>query len=305
MKAANINFIRTSHYPPAEGFLDLCDSMGMYVEDEVPWGTAATMRTILPLRRPWPAGAGDGVRDVNHPAIVIWSVGNEDPLTTLHVDALRMVKGLDPTRPLLMPWRAEEWLPPEIDILAPHYFTAPQYDELAAHATRPVVTTEFTHAFKEQGFGGLEERWTALTKHPAGAGGAIWMWADQGLDCERQDAAGDDGSDGIVNADRSPQRDYWETKAVYAPVSLGAKLLEFVPGQSALRVPIVNGYDFTNLNTVGIRWKLMEEGASWRMVRRMWQARRMRRAGWSCRFKRLRVGARGIYLLCAVHLSAA
>ncbi len=261
MKAANINFIRTSHYPPAEGFLDLCDSMGMYVEDEVPMGYGGDHADDPSFAATVAERSYETVsRDINHPAIVIWSIGNEDPLTSLHVAALRMVKGLDPTRPLLMPWHAEESLPPEIDILAPHYFTATQYDQLAAHATRPIVTTEFTHAFQEQGFGGLEERWTALTKHPAGAGGAIWMWADQGLIVDGKLLLVPDGSDGIVNSDRTPQRDYWETRAVYSPVALGATRLEFVPGDASVRVPVSNDFDFTDLNTVLIRWKLMEDG---------------------------------------------
>jgi beta-galactosidase len=216
MKAANINFIRTSHYPPAEGFLDLCDQMGMYVVDEAPMGrdmnnpsyaSAAMLRAYETVSR-----------DINHPSVIIWSVGNEDPLTSLHLAAIRTVKGLDPTRPVLMPGSGDEWLPPEIDILAPHYYKAAHYDELAGRSTRPIVTTEYTHAYGTDGFGGLEDRWKALTKHPAGAGGAIWMWADQGLQVTRDIPGGGktsvlelnpDGIDGIVGSYREPQRDYW------------------------------------------------------------------------------------------------
>ena len=169
--------------------------------------------------------------------MIIWSIGNEDPLTAIHLAVIRAVKGADPTRPVLMPWRADEHLPPEIDILAPHYRSAADYDQMAAHSARPVLTTEYTHALGEQGFGGLEDRWRALTRHAAGAGGAIWMWQDQGLLINRASCCQDQrGSDGIVNADRTPQRDYWETKAVYAPVWVPAQIA-VQPGQARVSVP--------------------------------------------------------------------
>jgi beta-galactosidase len=269
MKAANINFIRTSHYPPADGFLDLCDRMGMYVDDEVPMGFGGSSGND-------PAYAGAAMlrayetlaRDVNHPSIILWSIGNENPLTAMHMATIRAVKGMDPTRPVLMPWRADDWLPPEIDILAPHYFTAQQYDELAGRSTRPVISTEYTHAFGTDGFGGLEDHWKALTKHPSGIGGAIWMWADQGLEVTHDLPGGGkrselelniDGIDGIVGSYREPQRDYWETKAVYAQVYPAIDKTSFVPGQQSARIPIQNDFDFTDLNAVKIEWQIMED----------------------------------------------
>lgn len=271
MKAANMNFIRTSHYPPAEGFLDLCDKMGMYVEDEVPMGfggdhatdpsymAATSLRVFETL-----------ARDINHASIIVWSVGNEDPVTALHIEAMRAVKGIDPTRPILMPWVSKIDAPPEIDILAPHYMTPFGYDELGAAATRPILSTEFVHAWGADGvdgFGGFADKWHELMQHPTAAGAAIWMWADQGLLVEDKTARGKekkmllhpDGVDGIVNADRSPQRDYWETKAVFAPVYPRTERFRFMPGDAWVRIPIQNDYDFTNLSAVGIHWQLMED----------------------------------------------
>jgi beta-galactosidase len=269
MKAANINMIRNSHYPPAEGFLDLCDKMGMYVEDEVPMGyggdhandpsfTAAVMlRSYETVER-----------DINHPAIIMYSIGNEDPLTSLHIASARTVKGLDPTRPLLMPWRAEQWMPEEFDILAPHYLTAQQMDEMGAISTRPVFMSEYTHAYDKDGFGGLEDRWKALIRHASGAGGAIWMWADQGVEVATRKPDGTlekklrvvpDGFDGIVGPYREPQRDYWETKAVYAQTYPAVDKVEFTIGQAVARIPIQNDFDFTDLKTVKIAWTLLED----------------------------------------------
>lgn len=269
MKAANINMVRTSHYPPAEGFIALADEMGMYVMDEVPMGFGGEFGDDPSFMESGLRRAQETIqRDRNHPSVIIWSIGNEDPFTAMHLAAIRLVKGSDPTRPVLMPCRADDFLPPEVDILAPHYRAPSNLDQLAARSNRVVLTTEYTHAYGEDGFGGLEESWRALTRHPSGAGGAIWMWQDQGLTRTRTGANGQpekylqivlDGWDGIVSADRKPQRDYWETKAIYAPVSLPEDSARFWPGQAAVQIYLRNDYDFTEFSTVGIRWTVMAD----------------------------------------------
>ena len=269
MKAANINMVRTSHYPPAEGFIELCDAMGMYVLDEVPMGFGGGSGDDPSFMASGLLRAQETIaRDRNHSSVIVWDIGNENPFTALHLAMIRLVKGSDPTRPVLMPQRIDEFLPPEIDILAPHYRPPSALDQLAAHSSRVIITTEYTHAYAEDGFGGLAESWRALTQHPSGAGGSIWMWQDQGLTRTRTGANGQpekyiqivtDGWDGIVRADRTPQRDYWEARAVYAPVTLPADAVHFWPGQAQVRVPIRNDYDFTELSTVGVRWSLMAD----------------------------------------------
>jgi beta-galactosidase len=269
MKAANINMVRTSHYPPAEGFIELCDEMGMYVLDEVPMGFGGGSGDDPSFLSSGLLRAQETIaRDRNHPSVIVWDIGNENPFTALHLAMIRLVKGTDPTRPVLMPQRIDEFLPPEIDILAPHYRPPSALDQIAAHSSRPIISTEYTHAYAEDGFGGLADSWRALTQHPSGAGGAIWMWQDQGLTRTRTGANGQpekyiqivpDGWDGIVRADRTPQRDYWEARAVYAPVAVAADPVRFWPGQGQVRVPIRNEYDFTDLSTVAVHWSLMAD----------------------------------------------
>ena len=224
MKAANINYLRLSHYTPAEGFIELCDSMGMYVGNEVTLGGAGDLMydpsfSGAVLQRSYETI----VRDINKPSIIYWSIGNEDPLTSLHMVSVKLVKALDPTRPVLLPWRPEEWLPKEVDILAPHYWNPQEYDRLAGHSGRPVISTEYTHAYGNDAFGGLEARWKALTKHPAGAGAAVWMWADQGVKTpvrkKEKDLSEDEylrintaGWDGIVDSYRNFTRDRKSTR---------------------------------------------------------------------------------------------
>ncbi len=267
MKQANINYIRACHYQHAKGFIEMCDSMGFYVGSEVSLGgadnlmydpaftAAAAQRTIETVER-----------DLNNPSIIYWSIGNEDSFTDMFLQMARLVKGLDPSRPMLLPWNADETLPEEIDILAPHYWTAREYDSIASQSKRPIITTEYVHAYGNQRMGGLQECWQSLTRHEAGAGGAVWMWADQGLKTptkkDRQKygslAKDDDylrldaqGWDGITDSYRRPTRDYWEVKAVYCPIT--ATLNDG-------KVVVYNGYDFLDMNTIHIKWQTFAEG---------------------------------------------
>lgn len=273
MKQANINYIRAAHYQHARGFIELCDSIGMYVGGEVSLGGAGTMmfnpayapavmqRVVETVRR-----------DLNSASIIYWSVGNEDPLTELHLQGVKLVKALDPTRPVLLPWDADETLPAEVDILAPHYWTAHEYDSLAATSQRPIITTEYVHAYGEQRFGGLEDCWRALTSHPAGAGGAVWMWADQGIhtptpkDTQKYKSIEKDslylrldgaGWDGITDSYRRPTRDLYEVKSVYCPVYPAQPT---VSCSSTVTIPMRNDYDFLSTDGLTIDYRVFVDG---------------------------------------------
>lgn len=271
MKQCNVNYIRACHYQHAKEFIELCDSIGMYVGAEVSLGGAGMLMYDPAFSSSVMLRTVETVeRDLNNPSIVYWSVGNEDPFTAMHLRAIRVVKGLDKTRPVLMPWNADETLPEEIDILAPHYWTAHEYDSIAAQSKRPIITTEYVHAYGLQRFGGLDECFRALTSHPAGAGGAVWMWADQGIKTpiEKQESSSLDkhdpylrlnaaGWDGITDSYRNPTQDFWETKAVYCPT---LPTIDCVPLDKTVTIPIYNGYDFTDLNSVTIGWQLFVDG---------------------------------------------
>ncbi|MCE5177598.1 MAG: beta galactosidase jelly roll domain-containing protein [Porphyromonadaceae bacterium] len=279
MKAANINYVRTAHYAHAKGFIELCDQMGMYVGEEVSLG-GRHARLPDPYHMYNPLYAAPVllrsyetiVRDINSPSVIYWSIGNENPLTTLHMAALKLVNALDPTRPTLIPWHSENWLPEEIGLLSAHYWQPQDLDQWAAQALRPVISSEYTHAFGNDGAGGLDARWKAITRHPSGAGAAIWMWADQGIKTPkpgvRNEFNGGDqylridsrGWDGIVDSYRNPTRDYLEVKAVYAQVYPSEDKITFMPGQESVYVPIRNDFDFTDLSTVKIDWTLWEDG---------------------------------------------
>lgn len=275
MKRAHINYIRACHYQHAREFVELCDSMGFYVGEEVSLGGAEELMLDPAFVAPVLLRTAETVeRDLNRPSVIYWSVGNEDALTAMHLRAVRALHGLDPSRPCLLPWHAYD-APAEIDIIAPHYWTAQQYDMLCARARRPVITTEYVHAYGTGRFGGLADCWRAITRHPQGAGGAVWMWADQGLrtpvrkcgktkgDLAPQDPylrLQGEGWDGITDSYRQPTRDFREVQAVYAPVFPVADTLRIVPGEKAVAVAIRNDYDFLTLDGVALHYRLCVDG---------------------------------------------
>lgn len=275
MKRANINFIRACHYQHARGFVELCDSLGFYLGEEVSVGGAEEMMYDEGMTAAVMLRATETVeRDVNSPSIIYWSVGNEDPLTAMHLRGVRAIHGLDASRPCLLPWHAYD-APDEIDILAPHYWTPQQYDTLLAHATRPMITTEFVHAYGENRFGGLADCWRAITRHPQGAGGAVWMWADQGLRtptrkpwrqynsiCKADSTLriNAEGWDGIVDSYRRRTRDYYEVRSVYAPVFPTIDSVSVAEGDKTVSIPVRNDYDFLTLDALPLSWQLWVDG---------------------------------------------
>lgn len=295
MKAANINAVRTSHYPPHERFLELCDEAGLYVIDEVPMGFGDRYLNVPDMRGTMLARAEETVaRDRNHPSVVVWSIGNENPLTVNLEKTAREVKLLDPERPVLYPGGNFNGAPNDrtntghsyfVDILSRHYPTNDEMDQYARERTYriPWIFTEINHAL-HAGFDDWRAKWELIEKTDVFAGGMIWLWADQGIrrtvngrpvyssypgpfpqgiDTDAAlsedwrvdantiiDAHGEFGMDGIVNPDRSPQTDYYETRKVYSPVIILEDSIATSAGVRTAAVTLENRYDFTNLSTV-------------------------------------------------------
>lgn len=277
MKRTNINYLRLCHYPHDEEFMHLCDSIGMYCSEEINLGGASVLMydqayNGAVLQRVYETVT----RDLNRPSVICWTVGNEDAFTALHQAAARVTKALDPTRPRLIPWRYENWLPEDdIDILSVHYWQPAECDSLIKQANRPVISTEYTHAFGTHGMGGLDQRWRAFADNTAGAGAAIWMWQDQGLKLptplangkKNVMARGDEylrissaGWDGIVDSYRRQGRDWEETRATYMPVYPLLDTVKVHGGDRQIAVELYNAYDFTDMASVRIDWKLYDAG---------------------------------------------
>lgn len=215
MKRANINAVRTAHYPNDPALLDLCDELGLYVIDEA--NVECHGRYQLVSRDPSYQQAiidrtvRTVMRDRNHPSIIGWSTGNESGHGPAHNAAAAMARHLDPTRfvqyegamhkmGLLFQWNRETGLaPPSNSELAASDIVCPMYPPIDfiidwanwAEDTklddRPMILCEYSHAMGNSN-GSLTEYVDAFFAHGPLVGGFIWDWRDQGLS-----ATGDEG----------------------------------------------------------------------------------------------------------------
>ena len=274
IKDGNFNCVRLAHYPPNEAFLDLCDELGLYAIDEVPFGMGTkNLRNADYLEVLEERARLTVARDKLHPSVIAWTVGNENPLTDICVTCGELVASLDPTRPTCYPQYASVYekmladgAPPSAMLYDFHYVNAAKIRALAPRLDRPLFAGEFAHALGLD-FGSLAETWEEMWKRPECAGGCIWMFQDQGIarpasavkEKDRKwlawkdektvwDTHGIDGCDGIVYADRTPQVDYWQARAVFAPVKMS------FDGKRTLTLE--NRYDFTDLSELKITWQI-------------------------------------------------
>ncbi len=193
MKKYNINAIRTSHYPNATNFYDLCDELGFYVIDEANveghgfgYDRGAKHPSNLPS---WRGAIVSRVlnmvaRDKNHPSIIFWSLGNETQDGEAFRIAAEKARELDPTRLIhydrngslsYVDVFSTMYTPPE-RVLNRLAMIAKKIDELRI----PAIICEYAHAMGNSG-GCLKDYWDAIRATPAFQGGFIWDWKDQGL----------------------------------------------------------------------------------------------------------------------------
>ncbi len=210
MKQANINAVRTCHYPDDPRWLELCDRYGLYVIDEADLETHG-VRGWLASQPAWAAAFLDRAvrlaeRDKNHPSVIFWSLGNESGYGPNFAAMSAWLHDFDPTRPVHYEGaQGSPRDPATVDVVSRFYprtmdrylnpgLPADATNERPENArwerlieltmidgeTRPVLTSEYAHAMGNA-IGNLEEYWREIYWHPRLLGGFIWEWADQGL----------------------------------------------------------------------------------------------------------------------------
>jgi len=293
MKQANINAVRTCHYPDDPRWYDLCDRYGIYVLDEANICTHGT-RGFLANDPRWHDAFLDRAirmaeRDKNQPSVIIWSMANESGYGPNFAAISGWLHAFDPTRPVHYEGaQGDPTDPPTVDIIGRFYprltteaYIKPdapwnaRWDKLLEIAqrtndNRPVLATEYAHAMGNA-VGNLQEYWDEIYSNPRMLGGFIWEWVDQGLnktapDGTKYTAMGGDFGDvpnhggfcikGLVFGDRTIQPKYWEVKKVYQPVLIEPVTLK--PGQVEVRV--ANRNQFLNLDQFEARWSVTSDG---------------------------------------------
>lgn len=286
MKKGNVNFVRTSHYPPSPALLELCDELGLYVMDEVSIGNGDKNLVKPDYRDNILARVKPTIeRDKNHASVLIWSIGNENPINDAELEAGRLAKQLDPSRPITYPkvgsYFADNYerIPEWVDIHAPHYPNNARLADYAQTLKKPTILTEYAHALG-LATDRMQDQWDLLEKYPVFAGGAIWHFMDQGilrsstqpvdtgkptqlvwLDPYRHyDTHGLDGTDGVTYSDRTPQTDFWQMRKVYAPVRIVERSASVKPGAQDVTLTVENRYDFRTLAGLNLHWSLQRNG---------------------------------------------
>jgi beta-galactosidase/evolved beta-galactosidase subunit alpha len=269
LKDSNVNAIRTAHYPNDERFYALCDEMGFYVCDEANVECHALVgHPDNPSFDPnfaasFLARAGRmGLRDRNHPCVILWSLGNESGFGPHHRSMAEKLRELDPSRPVAYNPAEHDEI---VDVIGPLYPSLGELERLSTFADeRPIVMFEYSHAMGNSN-GGLQRYWDLIYSSPRLQGGFIWDWVDQGIRRTEPDgtqwwAYGGDFGDtindanfnlnGLVDADRSPHPALAHVRWVYRPV-------HFRPADLGVGVVTVhNRLDHTSLAGWEITWSI-------------------------------------------------
>jgi beta-galactosidase len=191
MKAANLNAVRTSHYPFPERFYELTDRHGLYVVDEAnieSHGYGYDHDKTLGNKPHWKEHHLDRTRrvverDKNSPSVVIWSLGNEAGDGVNLGATYHWIKSRDPSRPVQYETEGdiEEVGERHSDFHSSMYWRYWDMEQYAqTHNDRPFVLIEYAHSMGNS-TGNLSEYWDAIDRHDILSGGFIWDWVDQGL----------------------------------------------------------------------------------------------------------------------------
>ena len=185
MKQLNINAVRTSHYPCDPRWYDLCDEYGIYITAEANLEShgmgyeekslAKFPEYIVPhIER----NEGNVKPLINHPSVIVWSLGNECGYGVNFEKAYDWVKACDPTRPAQYERGGYD---SKTDIYCPMYIGYEESERYCkGNGTKPYIQCEYAHAMGNSE-GGFKEYWDLIRKYPKYQGGYIWDFVDQGL----------------------------------------------------------------------------------------------------------------------------
>ncbi len=251
MQEMNMNAVRMSHYPPDVHFLDVCDSLGLYVMDELTgwqnkYDTLPGRKLVRELV----------IRDVNHPSILFWDNGNEGGFN----------RGLDgdyhlydpQKRPVFHPWERFGGFDSK------HYITYNYLANAVLYDTDIMMPTEFMHGLYDGGHGaGLDDFWDLMLKHPHCSGGFLWSFSDEAVvrtDRNRSDGPreldgfGNNAPDGILGPHREKEGSFYAIKEIWSPVRITRT---FLPRTFDGNVAVENHYSFTDLSQCQFDWQLV------------------------------------------------
>ena len=185
MKQLNINAVRTCHYPDDPRWYDLCDEYGLYITAEAnleSHGMGYDEKSLAKfpeyLQTHIERNEGNVKTFVNHPSIIVWSLGNEAGYGINFEKTYDWVKAYDKTRPVQYERGGYD---SKTDIYCPMYIDYEESEKYCqSDGTKPYIQCEYAHAMGNSE-GGFKEYWDLIRKYPKYQGGYIWDFVDQGL----------------------------------------------------------------------------------------------------------------------------
>lgn len=282
---ANINYIRTSHYPPAEEFLQACDELGLFVECEAslcwvqhgantnwnrPGWDYRDRRYLLPLML---ANLESIELNRDHPSVLIWSLANESRWSPLFAEVLDRVKRTDPSRPVSFHdqcWGTYNNAGSTADIANFHY-PGPEGPSKSSQVSRPLLFGEYCHlnaynrhelvtdpGLRDAWGAPFRAMWEAMYADPGILGGALWSGIDDTFFLPPDGTAVGYGTWGPLDGWRREKPEYWHIKKTYSPIRLLASGAAAPRNNEALAIELENRHDFTDIAEMDILWSLSD-----------------------------------------------
>ncbi|MBD1428624.1 glycoside hydrolase family 2 [Sphingobacterium sp. DN04309] len=249
IKQMNMNAIRCSHYPPDKSFLEICDSLGLYVMDELAgwqkaYGTEVGRKLVKEMV----------IRDVNHPSIILWVNGNEGGHNK---DLVNEYGKYDLSNRTVI--HAHHRPGNELNGIDCNHYEDYYSTKKILEGPNIYMPTEFLHAQDDGGAAaGLADIWELHWKSKLGAGGFIWNLADEGIvrtDFNNQiDVNGVNAPDGILGPHRQKEGSFFAIREIYSPVHIKMKNL---PAAFDGKIAVENRYHFTNLKDCKFEYRLV------------------------------------------------
>ena len=248
IKDMNMNAVRF-HYPPDTHFLEVCDSLGLFVLDELagwqnPYDSSTGAKLIKEMVQ----------RDVNHPSIIIWDHGNEGGW---NYDLDPVFHTYDPQKRIVIhPWSDfDGWDTHHY----PTYLTGMHRFNNGENVFFP---TEFMHGTYDNGIGaGLDDFWTRYKQSPLFAGGFIWAMLDEAVlrsdwkGEQKYDSKGSLAADGVLGPHREKEGSFFTVKEVWSPIQFEPQQITSTFDGSFL---VTNAYIYTNLNQCTFTYEVLK-----------------------------------------------
>jgi beta-galactosidase len=283
-KEANVNYIRTSHYPPSEEFIEWCDKLGLYVELENPlcwighhanehWKTYDPHNPDL-----YPYMEKIANTNIsffrNHPGIIIWSMANESAWGPNWAKLAKFYSEKDPSRPATFHDQAyggfNNYGSTAMPVANIHY-PGKRGHEVAEDFPRPLLFGEYAHlnaynrseivtdpGVRDVWGRAFIKMWENMYKSRGCLGGAIWSGIDDVFYVSGERAVGY-GEWGPVDGWRRKKPEYFHIKKSYSPVKIHNRRIDAPSKGEAVKLQVENRFDVTNLNECLIKWSVGEE----------------------------------------------